>query len=95
MINYILIANTAQSTINYPALVGLMLLLVGGVFFVHYILSIRCVDGWKHEWAYHSWNEPDFRQVRRCRLCGAFQSRPDSGWSWGRDGLHVAGDDEL
>ena len=95
MRGYVLIANTTQSTIDYPALVGVMLLLVGGVLCVRYLRSRGCVEGLKHEWEYHSWNEPDFRQVRRCRLCGAFQSRPDRGWSWGRDGLHEAGDDEI
>ena len=39
MINYMLVANTSQSTINYPALVVVMLLLVGGVLYVRHVLG--------------------------------------------------------
>ena len=89
-----LIANTTQTTIDYPALVGVMLLLVGGVLYVRHVLSGMCVDGHPHDWEYHEWNEPDNRQVRWCSKCMARQSRPSDGYTWGRDGLHVAGDDE-
>ena len=95
MINYILIANTSQSTIDYPDLVGVMLLLVGGILYVRYVLSGMCVDGRKHDWEYHVWNDPVGRQIRWCSKCMVRQSRPSDDWGWGRDGLHVAGDDEL
>ena len=39
MRGYMLIANTTQSAINYPALVGAMLLLVGGVLYVRHVLT--------------------------------------------------------
>ena len=39
MRGYMLIANTSQSTINYPALVSVLLLLLVGVLCVRYIRS--------------------------------------------------------
>ena len=95
MIKHILIANTAQSTIDYPALVGVILLLLGGVIYVRYILSGMCPGGGLHLWKYHVWNTPNSRQIRLCIKCHSRQSRPSDGYSWGRDGLHVAGDDEI
>ena len=95
MINYTLIANTSQSTINYPALVGVLLLLVVGVLYVGHVLSGTCVAGRPHDWEYHEWNDLNSRQVRWCSKCMIRQSRRTSELLWWRDGLHVAGDDEL
>jgi hypothetical protein len=96
MINYILIANTTvPRAIDYQLFVGAILALLVVVLYIRRILSRGCVAGGDHDWEYHAWNEPENRQVRWCSKCMVRQSRPSDEWGWGRDGLHVAEDDEL